>query len=83
MVALRVGSRARIVLADVGETGGYSWPVMLAMRPKGMAGAVGGGKISTRVGLAGGSGDKGTLGVWRGERCISLDRLYDPSDIYL
>ena len=48
-----------------------------------MAGAVGGGKISTRVGLAGGSGDKGTLGVWRGERCISLDRLYDPSDIYL
>ncbi len=52
------------------------------MRVSGKVGAVGGGEISVRVGLVGGSGDEGTLGVCRGEWCISLDRLYDPLDIY-
>ena len=47
-----------------------------------MAPSAGGGEISARVGLAGGSGDEGTLGVWRGEWCVSFDRLYDASDIY-
>ncbi len=48
-----------------------------------MAGAVGGGEISARVRLVGGSGDEGMLGVCCGKWCISLERLYDPLDIYL
>jgi len=56
---------------------------MLLIRLKGMVGAVEGGEISTRVGLTGGSGDEGMLGVCCGEWCVSLDRLYDPLDIYL
>ena len=32
---------------------------------------------------SGGSGDEGTLGMCCGEQCISLERLYNPSDIYL
>ncbi len=46
---------------------------MLVIRLNGMVGAVGGGETSMRVGLAGGLGDDGTLGVCRGERCISLE----------
>ena len=46
---------------------------MSLIRVRGKAGAVGGGKSSARVGLAGGSRDEGTLGECQGERCISLE----------
>ena len=47
----------------------------------GKAVSAGGGEISARVGLVGGSSDEGTLGSWQGEWCVSLERLRDPSDI--
>jgi len=54
---------------------------MLLMRVSGKVGGAGGGEISARVGLAEGSGNKGTLGVCHSEWCVSLERLYDVSDI--
>ncbi len=36
---------------------------------------------STRVGLAGGSGDDRMLGSWQGEWCVSLERLREALDI--
>jgi len=80
MVALRVGSRARIVSANVSETGGYPCWVMSLTREKRMAGGAGGSKTSTRVGLPG-LGDEGMLGVCCGKWCVLLERLYDLSDI--
>jgi len=52
MVALRVGSRARMVSADVGKTGGYScWVMLLVREAWRVVGAFAGGEISARVGL--------------------------------
>ncbi len=46
---------------------------MSLIRVRGKVGAVRGGETSARVGLVGGSGDKGMLGVCQGKWCVSLE----------